>query len=209
VADILDSLSKVRRSQRLLADSENFAREAVKVQAVAAGPEHVTTGFYRASLARVLMQRSNHREAEHELRASLDIYSKTLPPDHQYVATSEHLLGETLLATRRLQDAETVLRAAMNRWKRTNAPPWRAARSASALGEALYQQGRTREAERYLVDSYSTLAAERGSDRESLSRARERVTRFFVDTGRRNELDALMLRAHPDDIETPASARRD
>ena len=69
------------------------------------------------------------------MRQSLETYAKTLPPDHQYVASSEYLLGEVLLATNRLSDAEAMLTASMNRWKRTDAPAWRSARSASALGE--------------------------------------------------------------------------
>jgi eukaryotic-like serine/threonine-protein kinase len=206
VADILDSLSKIRTAQGLLEDAERFAREAVKVQATAAGEDHVTTGFYRSTLARVLIQRSKHREAELELRASLDIYSKTLPTDHQYVASSEHLLGEVLLATNRMTDAEAVLTAAMNRWKRTNAPAWRSARSASALGEVLYRQGRSIEAERYLVESYRTLVTEQGADRESRAKARERITNFYTDRGQRQKLEELLAISR-DTIAPPPAAR--
>ncbi|RPH48762.1 MAG: tetratricopeptide repeat protein, partial [Lysobacterales bacterium] len=206
VADILDSLSKIRTAQGLLEDAERFAREAVKVQATAAGEDHVTTGFYRSTLARVLIQRSKYREAELELRASLDIYSKTLPTDHQYVASSEHLLGEVLLATNRMTDAEAVLTAAMNRWKRTNAPAWRSARSASALGEVLYRQGRSIEAERYLVESYRTLVTEQGADRESRVKARERITNFYTDRGQRQKLEELLAISR-DTIAPPPAAR--
>jgi serine/threonine protein kinase len=206
VADILDSLSKIRRAQGLIGEAEGFAREAVEVQSIAAGEDHVTTGFYRSSLARVLMQRANYREAEAELRASLDIYAKTLPADHQYVAASEHLLGEVMLATNHLNDAEALLTASMNRWRRTNAPAWRAARSASALGEALYRQGRAAAAERYLVASYRTLATDPGADREARMKARERVTKFYTDRGQRTELEALLALSR-DAVAPPPAAR--
>ena len=91
---------------------------------------------------------------------ALDIFAATLPPDHQYIASAEYFLGEVLLATNRPREAEAVLTASMNRWKRAGAPPWRAMRSASALGEALYRQGRTHEAEKYLSESFHELSAD-------------------------------------------------
>jgi TolA-binding protein len=150
------------------------------------------TGYIRTSLASHLLRRGKYAEAEVELNKSLEIYEKTLPPDHQYIASSEHLLGELLLSTNRLKDAETVLFAAMNRWARSSASPWRSARSASALGEVLYRLGRTRDAERYLLDSYRVLAAESGADRDSRSKARERITRFYTDQGQQAKLEELL-----------------
>jgi hypothetical protein len=111
-----------------------------------------------------------------------------------------------LLATNHLNDAEALLRASMNRWKRTNAPAWRAARSASALGEALYRQGRAADAERHLVESYRTLVTDQGADREARTKARERVTRFYTDRGQREKLDQL-LAAGRNAVIPPTAAR--
>ncbi|MDY0066960.1 MAG: tetratricopeptide repeat protein, partial [Steroidobacteraceae bacterium] len=144
------------------------------------------------ALAAVLIRLGDYEEAEQQLHRSLDIYAKALPPDHQYVASAEHLLGELLLAANRLSDAEAMLRAAMNRWKRTNSPEWRSARSQSALGEALYRMGRTKEAERYLAESYRVLAVEAGADRDARVKARERITQFYVDRGEPGKLEALL-----------------
>jgi hypothetical protein len=82
------------------------------------------------------------------------------------------------LSTQRLSEAEAVLAASMNRWKRAGAPPWRAARSASALGEALYRQGRTHEAEKYLSESFQELAADSTADTPAREKARERFERY-------------------------------
>jgi hypothetical protein len=98
-----------------------------------------------------------------------------------------------------------MLTAAMNRWKRTDAPAWRSARSASALGEVLYREGRADEAERYLRDSYRTLVADEGADREARTQARERITRFYTDRGQRDKLDELMLATSHDVESQPAS----
>jgi hypothetical protein len=126
-------------------------------------------------------------------RQSLAIFDKTLPPDHQYVAASEHVLGEVLLAKGELAAAESTLQAAVNRWKRTKAPAWRIARSESALGEAVYRQGRAPEAERYLTSSYKVLAADDKADKEARIKAQERITRFYTDRGERAKLQELML----------------
>lgn len=205
VADILDSLSQIRRSQGLLDEAEEFARQAVQTQENALGEQHFMTGYFHSALAALLLRREKYPEAEEELRKSLDIYSKTLPPDHQYVASSEHLLGEVLLETNRLNDAEAMLTASMNRWKRTDSSAWRSARSASALGEVLYRQGRTREAEHYLADSYRTLAADEAADRETRVKARERIARFYTDRGQREKLEELMLATSRDDVALPAA----
>jgi tetratricopeptide (TPR) repeat protein len=155
------------------------------------------TAYFRTALASVLLNRKEHAQAEDELRTALDVYSRTLPPDHQYVAWSEHILGEVLLATNRLRDAEAVLTASMNRWKRVNSSAWRSARSASALGEALYRQGRVKAAEPYLVDSYRVLAADRSSDRDAVVKARERVVRFYTDRGQPDKLEAALAASGP------------
>jgi tetratricopeptide (TPR) repeat protein len=193
VAEVLDSLSQIRRAQGQLAQSEQFAAEALDSMVNAMGAEHGYTPYFRTAYASVLMRRGKYTEAEKELRHSLDTLAKTRPADHQYVCSAEHLLGEVLLETNRLPDAEAMLTAAMNRWKRTDAPAWRSARSASALGEVLSLQGRTREAETYLTRSYSELAADDSADSDVRIKARQRVERFYINNGQREKLNELML----------------
>jgi TolA-binding protein len=151
------------------------------------------TGYLQTALAQILLRRGQHQEAETLLRESLDLFARTLPPDHQYVASAEYVLGETLLATGQLSDAEAMLTASMNRWKRTDAPAWRSARSASALGEVHYRQGRIRDAERYLTQAFRELSGDVGADLETKRKAQERVARFYTDLGQRHKLDELML----------------
>lgn len=202
VADILDSLAAIKRSQGLLAQAESYARQAVDSQSRGLGADHYMTAYVRTSLAAILLQKQDYAEAEVQLRQALSVYEKALPPDHQYIASSEHLLGEVLLASDRVSDAEPVLRAAMNRWKRSDAPPWRSARSASALGEALFRAGRIQEAERLLADSYRTLALDDTADRTARVDAQDRLARFYSAIGRRHAFQQLksevaQAQAHP------------
>jgi eukaryotic-like serine/threonine-protein kinase len=192
VADVLDSLAKIRQAQHDLTDAEKYAQEALDVQIKAEGPDHTRTAYYRVSLAAVQVERREYTEAEAQLRAAIATYEKTLVADHPYIASAEHYLGEVLLQTHRPKDAEAVFTAAMNRSKRANEPEWRAARSASGLGEALYRQGRARDAETYLANSYRTLSADKNADPKAQAAARERVVRFYTDRGQREQLQALI-----------------
>jgi len=193
VADVLDSLARIRSAQGSLAEAEDYARRALHSHIAARGKNHRQTGYLQASLALILSRRGKYAEAEQLARDSLATFDKTLPSDHQYVAASEHILGEVLLETKQYARAESVLMGAMNRWKRTNAGNWRVARTESALGEAIYHQGRASEAEHYLAESYQILASEESGDRDARIKAQERITRFYVDRGEREKLQQLML----------------
>jgi serine/threonine protein kinase len=206
VADVLDSLAKIRRGQHDLTDAEKFAQQAVDVAIKADGPDHERTAYYRASLAAVQIERREYAAAEKQLLEALATFNKTLVADHPYIASAEHYLGEVLLQTNRPKQAEGVFMMAMNRSKHANEPAWRAARSASGLGEALYRQGRAREAEPYLVNSYRTLSADRNADASAQATARERVARFYTARGQADRLNALIEETRPETASPGAAA---
>lgn len=192
VADVLDSLAKIRQGQHDLKEAEEYAQQAVAVQTRAEGPDHWRTAYYRTSLAATQIERREYPEAIDNLRASIAIFQKVLAADHPYMASAEHYLGDALLKTNQLKDAESVYMSAMNISKHANEPEWRAARSASGLGEALYRQGRAREAEPYLVNSYRTLMADHSADASAQAIARERIVRFYTERGEGEKLQALV-----------------
>ncbi len=205
VADVLDSLAKVRRGQHDLTEAEQYAQQALETQIRAEGLDHSRTAYYRTSLAAIQLERKENAEAEVQLRAAIANLEKSVPPDHPYMASAQHYLGEVLLRTNRPKDAEAVFMSAMQMSKHANEPEWRAARSASGLGEALYRQGRASEAEPYLVNSYRTLTADRNADANAQAAARERVVRFYTERGEIQQLRALTDEARP---ETSSAAAR-
>jgi eukaryotic-like serine/threonine-protein kinase len=192
VADVLDSLAKVRRAQHDLTEAEKYAAQALDVQIKAEGLDHWRTAYYRTSLAAIQIERKEYAEAEAQSRMAIATLQKSVSADHPYMASAEHYLGEALLRSNRLKDAEAVFMAAMNRSRRANEPEWRAARSASGLGEALYRQGRARDAEPYLVNSYRTLISDQNADPTAQAAARERVVRFYTDRRQGEKLQALI-----------------
>jgi eukaryotic-like serine/threonine-protein kinase len=197
VADVLDSLAKIRRAQHDLPEAEKYAQQAVDVQIKVEGSDHWRTAYYRTSLAAIQIERRDYPEAETQLRTAITTFDKTLVADHPYMASAEHYLGEVLLQTDRLKDAEAVFMAAMNRSKHAKEPQWRQARSASGLGEALYRQGRVKDAETYLVSSYRTLTADRNADAAMQGVAKQRVERFYTERGQPERLQELIDGTHP------------
>ncbi|HKU17045.1 MAG TPA: tetratricopeptide repeat protein [Steroidobacteraceae bacterium] len=186
-ADILDSLARLESSRGRLAEAEELSRQSVQMLLQIAGTDNSKTAYYRTSLAMIQSARGEYAEAEAQLRAALATFAKTLQPDHPYAASTEYRLGEALLGLRRPKDAEAAFRASMQRLQRTTQPAWWAARSASGLGEALYRQGRTREAEPYLVQSDRIVAADPNADEESRVAVRERVARFYAERERNRD----------------------
>jgi eukaryotic-like serine/threonine-protein kinase len=179
VVAVLDLLAIVKYSQQMLDDAERFSRDAVARARIVYGERHFSVAGAAVTLARTLIELRKFSEAESTLREALNILIETLPPDHQFIASAEYFLGELLLATNRPREAEPVLIASMNRWKRSDAPLWRAMRSANALGEALYRQGRTAEATKYLSESFRELSTDPKADREAKDKARARAKRYL------------------------------
>jgi eukaryotic-like serine/threonine-protein kinase len=193
VADTLASLAQVRLAQKKIADAEKLIVEALDAHRNSESTAYLKIGYLQTMIATIWMRTERFGDAEGILRSTLELFRKHVPADHQYVASTEHYLGEALLAQKKFGDAEKVLTAAMERWKRTDAPAWRSARSANALGAVLHQLGRSEDAERYLVDSYRELMAAPAADQDTKLVARERITRFYTDKGQLRKLDALLL----------------
>lgn len=191
-AETLASLAQVRVAQKNFVAAEKFIGEALEAHKDSGSTAHREIGYLQTMLATVQMKQGKFAEAEQMLRDTLILFSQNVRGDHQYTASAEHYLGETLLAQHKYREAEPVLFAAVERWKRTGAPVWRSARSASALGESLEGQGRMDEAEQYLVESYRDLSADPGADDVSKRIARERVTKFYTASGQREKLNKVL-----------------
>lgn len=192
VADTLQALASVREARGRFAEAEQLAREALEMQERSLGPEHFATAYQHTSLAILLIERDDFSSAEQEARTALRIYGKTLSADHPYIASAEQVLGEALIGQHRYADAKNVLSAARDRWRRNDASAWRIARTTSALGEALYGLGRIAEAEPLLLQGYQTIAKDPSAGSTTLERARERLVRFYRETGQSQKIQSAL-----------------
>lgn len=197
LASVHESLSGARKFQGRFADAERHVREAIRIVLLTEATSRQMFGYYRTSLAFILLEQMRYEEARSELEAALEIYSAILPSDHLYIASAEYGLAEALLACNKLEAAERMIITSINRAARSSPTPWRIARAESALGEALYRQGRKAEGERYILDSYPQLANAPGVDTFARDRARQRVIKLYKEQGRGAEL-AEFLAKYPD-----------
>lgn len=183
VADALDILARIRERHGKAEEAEQLLRQALEIQKRSLGPDHFLVGYQHTSLGVLLLRRGRPRAAEQEIRAALEIYRKSLSADHQFIASAEHVLGEALIAQSRCAQAEQILLTARARWQRSAAPPWRVARTTSALGEAVYRQNRAGEGERLLIDGYNGVTSDPAATPEARAVARNRLIRFYTDMG--------------------------
>ncbi|HET9444782.1 MAG TPA: tetratricopeptide repeat protein, partial [Steroidobacteraceae bacterium] len=182
-ASVLDSQARIAWGERRLAEAEDLARQALDRMIKAEGMNHYETGYVRTTLGAIQTERGKYTEAEVQWRAALAVFEKLSPADHPHRAAAEYWLGVVLVATQRSAEAEPYFRAAMSRAERAGEAPWRIARIASGLGEALHVQGRAREAESYLVSSYRTISTSQHADTRTKEVARDRVMRFYNENG--------------------------
>ncbi|HKQ81678.1 MAG TPA: tetratricopeptide repeat protein, partial [Steroidobacteraceae bacterium] len=192
VANTLSALAGVQERRGQWQKAEQLMREALDIQVQTLGSEHYQVGYDHTSLGVLLLHRGKPVEAERELRTALRIYAQSLSADHQYVASAEHVLGEILIAQSRYGEAEQVLIAARDRWMRSDAAPWRVARTVSALGEATYRQHRLAEGERLLLTGYRDLLSDMAAPREARKRSHERLVRLYRETGQAERLARLV-----------------
>jgi len=194
VADLLETQGRVREGQKRYAEAINLVQQALDTLRRINKGKLFTAGYYEDSLAFLKFKVGRNEEAETHVRAALSIYSQTLPANHLYIASSQYLLGELLLARGDAAGAAEALRVSITICNESpDAGKWRAARSQSALGEALSRLGQDGEAERLLVESHRALLQDRKADDEYTKSARERLLGFL--RARHRERDAARLLA--------------
>ena len=204
VAETLGSLAQVRLAQGNAVEAEKLIVEALATHRTSKSTAYLNIGYLETVLATIWIHTRKYANAEALLRGTRELFVEQVPRDHQYLASTEYYLGVALSAQRKFAEAAEVLTASIGRWQRNNASRWRTARSASALGETLYELGRTEDAEHHLVHSYRVLISEPGADEDAKEMARQRVTRFYSDRGQREKLDSLLLEGKQRNVLPPA-----
>jgi tetratricopeptide (TPR) repeat protein len=166
-------------------------REALATNERSIGAEHPLTGYQHTSLAMMLLKHQNPVDAEKESRRALEIFTTSFTGDHPYIASAKQVLGEALIALRRYREAEKELESARGIWQRTGAPGWRIGRVDSALGEAIYHQGRLDEAEALLQNGYRAVFDDSSAAPDARERAQSRLLNFYRETGRPQKIPQL------------------
>jgi len=175
VLNTMTTLSDVRIAQGRYQEAELLLREVLERTAELYGNQHYEVGVTRTYLSDALRLRGKPREATDEAKLALDILRSKLPADHQYIASAEYQYGLSLLAAGKAGEARKQLENSIYHWERSGAPAWRAARSESALGEALSKIGKNNDAKHHLMHSFDILEHDLGSKNPTTQMARARL----------------------------------
>jgi serine/threonine protein kinase len=171
--------------------AEKIQREVLDLSTIHRGTLSIPTAYGRETLGIILWKRKQFVAAERELRAALASYKLLLPDDHPYISTSEHWISEALLAQNKVESAANQLRVTLQRLNRTEAAPWRVARTVSTLGYSLFKQNRIDEAIRLMEQGINTLSAVEVQDPSTLTLARSRLREVYLATGNTEKLEKL------------------
>jgi eukaryotic-like serine/threonine-protein kinase len=178
------NLGAILQMEEKLPEAEQYYREAVKVSMSVRGAEHPGTLLYLSNLAELLQDEGKLADAEHQHQAVLAARRKVLPAGHQQIGTSLVNLASVLNEEGRFADAEPFAGEALEIYdKAFPLGDWHIGHAKSVLGEAAAGLGRTRQAERLVVDGFEQMSASATPWPSIRKRALFRVIRVYEASG--------------------------
>jgi DNA-binding winged helix-turn-helix (wHTH) protein len=164
--NVRGALTLVHMGEGRWTEAEQITRELLENYHDAWGSdEEETIAYFRTSLAWSLYFQGRYAEANLEAYKSVSILEKIGPPFDPHLAAANQVLADTLVKLGSYGEGQAAARKCMNILTKTDAQPWRIARAASTLGEALIHLGMYSEAEERLTYA-ATLLHRTGSDLE-------------------------------------------
>jgi DNA-binding winged helix-turn-helix (wHTH) protein len=164
--NVRGALTLVHMGEGRWTEAEQITRELLEDYHDAWGSdEEETIAYFRTSLAWSLYFQGRYAEANLEAYKSVSILEKIGPPFDPHLAAANQVLADTLVKLGSYGEGQAAARKCMNILTKTDAQPWRIARAASTLGEALLHLGMYSEAEERLTYA-ATLLDRTGSDLE-------------------------------------------
>jgi tetratricopeptide (TPR) repeat protein len=183
VATSLNNLGSVQQDKGDLAGAEASYRGVLEMRRkLYHGPNPILTTTLN-NLGQVLTAEGKAAEAETYLREALVIADKT--PGFKAVSKAIFLrhLAVALLSEGKATEAETKAREALAIF-RGKQPLWRTADAESVLGGCLAAQGRFKEAEQLLQESYPLLQNDKGDGAKHAAEAKQRINDLYKAWGK-------------------------
>ena len=215
VADVLDSLAKIRRAQHDLAEAEGYAQSAVEIAGQGRGsrlladrllPHLAGLDTDRASRSMRKPKQQLRDCARHLQRPWAPIIRTSQP---QSTTSARSCCEPTADGRRgRLHGCDEQIEARQRARVASGPLGQRSGRNAVSRGPRS-------QAEPYLVNSYRTLIADKNAPMRGQATARERLVRFYTDRGQSDKLHALidetrpgtLLRREPQTTDSPQTTR--
>jgi eukaryotic-like serine/threonine-protein kinase len=156
----LNDVAAVLKYRRRYAEAEPLYRQALALRRKRLGENHPDVAMAWGNLAELLAEKGELAEAERAYQSSLTILRVAVPAGHIYISGTFMALGAIRIDQGRAAEAEPLLREALaQRLQKLGPTDRRTARAQRLLGLCLVALGRPAEAEGFLLQSYTTLAA--------------------------------------------------
>jgi len=156
----LNDVAAVLKYQRRYAEAEPLYRQALALRRKQLGESHPDVAMAWGNLAELLAEKGGLAEAERAYQKQLAILQAVQPPGSVYISGSNMALAAVWIDQGRPREAEPLLREALaQRLQKLGPNDRRTARAQRLLGLCLMALDRPAEAEGFLLQSYTTLAA--------------------------------------------------
>ena len=184
---VLSNLGLVLRRQEAFAEAERVYQELMDLQRTSFGEDYKDP-LTLANFGGLKFAQGDYSGAADLYRQALEAVRETFGPDHWMAFVFELSVENARIQGGDPEEAEKRLRRSLAVWRsRLGADNWRIAQAESLLGESVSVQGRCREAEPFLTESYPVILEGARGERHKWD-AFKRLKEHFERCGRRQEI---------------------
>ncbi len=187
---LLRNLGMLEFSRDRLHLAEPLLQQALRIELRDLGVDSSTVARRRSDLGRVFLAQGRLGQAERELMKAVELQRVKFDAGHIGVARTDRNLAALMIERGELATAEVILEHAQRAFRRQSLHLERpgedvqVAEIESLLGALLTAQGRFREAEPCVIESYRVIEASRGPELIYTRQALERVIHLYEDWGK-------------------------
>jgi tetratricopeptide (TPR) repeat protein len=164
-------LASIQRERRNFDQALTLFNRVYELDKKTLGENHHYVGLDLREIGLTYLRMKAFVEARRSYEQSIEILQQVLPPDHADILVAMTGIGNTYLQAGDYERAEPIIRDVVNRRIATlGEDSWWTGITKSLLGECLMRMGRNDEAEKELVDGYTTLREAGGPQEAALRR---------------------------------------
>jgi tetratricopeptide (TPR) repeat protein len=192
------SLADLYRIEGKTADAGKLFQQALDISRQALGETHPRTLDAMFGTAEVHAADHPNEEAARSLSRALDLFQRVLGPDHPNTLDVMTALARVYLSQRKFADAEALLRKEEAIYQKASPDAWQLFFCRNLLGAALAGQKKTSDGEELLAAGFEGMISRQSTmdapSRSYLTEARDRVVRFYRDSGQEQKAAAWSKR---------------
>jgi tetratricopeptide (TPR) repeat protein len=192
------SLADLYRIEGKTAEAGKLFGQALDISRQALGEAHPRTLDAMFGTAEVYAADHPDEEAARSLSRALDLFQRVLGPDHPNTLDVMTALARVYLSQKKFADAEALLRKEEAIYQKTSPDAWQLFFCRNLLGAALAGRKKESDGEALLTAGFEGMISRQSSmdapSRSYLTEARDRVVRFYRDSGQEQKAAAWSKR---------------